>query len=1420
MPRVLILFSLILTAVLAHGNLLRNPAFQDDWATQLFETKNHHWNYSSEYQNRRDYNPDGWWCKGSWSWENADAEPGKRRLVLQGPNAVVVQRVNWVMVNDDRQLAGFPDGGGFPDVVTQRSKNPLAVVRDLTLRVTLRGIGVPEGAGTVEVSWQPWGGMWVADPMGNAAKPITVASRSLPVGSYRTTVEVTLPAEQWLQAAQAAAKDPEAAAAAEKDGLPLPVIAGVTISYTGKTGRVEVQRAELIAAEPDNVNLLPNGDFEQSAAGYPAHWEKAKAYNYFAPRGYYRFNTWHNTGFPNRGPVGADGLVTHGGGQSLKMVVAAGDDKSVASEPIVLNQPEPRLIEVSAWVKTDHLNALNIEAIDEKGRRLDGCIFVHKAPVSVGTDDWRQIRQVFRPREPVQSIRLLLCARGVNGYTLDDTGTQPQANVVGTIWWDDVRVIEPESTDAELTARTLEIGKNGLVVDPKAATTDSPMPASATVRIARNQLYLNNEIIDLTALQSRLKALHDQQGINLLVVKAEGDVPYQRVIEVLDIARLAGIAQIGLATRQPSLDDTPVAIATNLTALDLGEQKLGDNLLTATVRPQLFSKALLRLELTSPSGKKSVFNTPAMKAGGDGLIHFALPYRLAEPCPTAYTQYRAILSLVTITDFTVTAPPAVARPAKGTKTKPAPARPTATPQHVEKVLDATELWFGAWTAPIDLEIGAAYLRPEQSQFVRMNLGLSARSMPYIAAVQLELLRRGSGQVLKTWMLPATQQALAAQREKIPVELREDFGNLLLFDADVSALPVQPFNDPQRNWVLRSTLLKADGKPLDWAPPVLSTPFCRLAHEPAQPPVASVKIEKNLLYVNNQPWMPWGAVYGHIPVYDGPADSGNYRDLRNLAGWSYYDGFTAAPYNRFRNDLNCLRYVAAYTDVTDPKLVEDLKYRWTKDNLYCSTFFIVPNPVWSLDELRKKAGGPEKLAEYMQFAKADPMVVSTSAGVEEAFGIFHNATPEQLAGMGEAVKTLREGTGKPVMVAHGGGWNRFEFEKVPYYDIFDPETEPWYPAPLHVDLWPLVAGQDKTIWLRPQMYESVPYERWRYHVFVEMMRGCRGWQIAHGPGDQSTFRGLHAEMEFMKPIIYSQDPGPAIDISPWIEHWSRRYNGKTYLAAAVTHPLVHGRWNWEDVKNAPFTRSRASTGMLFEKEEALSYHGIQYLPRTVTVAPGAKLVQWVKLTPGAVPKGLALLLKTDGRWNAAASWGAFDMGAIRNDKSRAYAFLTSFYKNSSGFLGWDDTLVEKALPYIPERAVDQGPIPASEQWIKLEVPLEKIAREGTVIDGVSCLHSGVVPVSWGRTYIAFADGSEQTLIGDSLTLLPAWLAKTKITVPGLKAGAKVRVVFEDREIVAKDGYFLDDFRGQDLYQRFGGPNGYGIGPVALHVYEIQ
>jgi hypothetical protein len=95
------------------------------------------------------------------------------------------------------------------------------------------------------------------------------------------------------------------------------------------------------------------------------------------------------------------------------------------------------------------------------------------------------------------------------------------------------------------------------------------------------------------------------------------------------------------------------------------------------------------------------------------------------------------------------------------------------------------------------------------------------------------------------------------------------------------------------------------------------------------------------------------------------------------------------------------------------------------------------------------------------------------------------------------------------------------------------------------------------------------------------------------------------------------------------------------------------------------------------------------------------------------------------------------------------------------------------------------------------------------------------IRWGRTSVVAPGGEEVLIWGDDLARAPERLARTKIAVDGLRAGTRVRVLFEDRSLTAAVGSCVDDFRGRDLYQRFGGGPmlGYGGAPVALHVYEI-
>jgi len=305
----------------------------------------------------------------------------------------------------------------------------------------------------------------------------------------------------------------------------------------------------------------------------------------------------------------------------------------------------------------------------------------------------------------------------------------------------------------------------------------------------------------------------------------------------------------------------------------------------------------------------------------------------------------------------------------------------------------------------------------------------------------------------------------------------------------------------------------------------ASPFARLAHAEAQPPIRAVSIRENTVHVNDAPWLPWGANYGFTPHYAGPAivAPDAVRNLHDLPSWSYYDGFGSAAYERRRSDFNCARDYPGAEAVTDPAVARRIDDRWKTDGLYTGTFFVVPSPgVFSLTALSDKAGGAAKLADYLDFARDAPMVVSTGPGFEESFGAFHAATPDDLASLEKVVEELRARTRKPVMVGHGGAWNRFEFEKVAFFDVFDPETEPLHPANLRTDLFPLVADKPKAIWLRPQVYESVPFERWRFHTLVELMRGARGWQFAHGPSDASMMRGLHAEIDSLKETAVSTE----------------------------------------------------------------------------------------------------------------------------------------------------------------------------------------------------------------------------------------------------------------------------------------------------------
>ena len=146
----------------------------------------------------------------------------------------------------------------------------------------------------------------------------------------------------------------------------------------------------------------------------------------------------------------------------------------------------------------------------------------------------------------------------------------------------------------------------------------------------------------------------------------------------------------------------------------------------------------------------------------------------------------------------------------------------------------------------------------------------------------------------------------------------------------------------------------------------------------------------------------------------------------------------------------------------------------------------------------------------------------------------------------------------------------------------------------------------------------------------------------------------------------------------------------------------------------------------------------------------------------------------------------------------------------------------------------GELPAAGKWVRLEVPVETLGLDGQVIDGFDFLSKGD-NIWWERTLLV-RDGKDIPLCDGSVGVNPAQLKAVRFNVPGLKAGDKVKVMFDEREIVAKDGYFEDDLTGKPGYQNLAygiygdkiGETGYygdgifynyNFGRVAARLYEI-
>jgi len=74
---------------------------------------------------------------------------------------------------------------------------------------------------------------------------------------------------------------------------------------------------------------------------------------------------------------------------------------------------------------------------------------------------------------------------------------------------------------------------------------DKPQTAELVV-LPDDRMYLQKEKVRLDELSGKLKALRETMKDPILIISADKDVPYQRIIAVTDCAKMAGQAKLNL----------------------------------------------------------------------------------------------------------------------------------------------------------------------------------------------------------------------------------------------------------------------------------------------------------------------------------------------------------------------------------------------------------------------------------------------------------------------------------------------------------------------------------------------------------------------------------------------------------------------------------------------------------------------------------------------------------------------------------------------------------------------------------------------------------------------------------------------------------------------------------------------------------
>ncbi|MBI2193166.1 MAG: hypothetical protein HYU36_14395 [Planctomycetes bacterium] len=720
----------------------------------------------------------------------------------------------------------------------------------------------------------------------------------------------------------------------------------------------------------------------------------------------------------------------------------------------------------------------------------------------------------------------------------------------------------------------------------------------------------------------------------------------------------------------------------------------------------------------------------------------------------------------------------------------------------------TLLTFGTWSQAALVEVEKCYLSPDETQqTVSLNLGIARPRLDRTRTLRLEVRRaRDDQRVLSRDV--GDFQALAAgfNLSPLPQAWQGDSTNFCQFSLDVAALPIHPQTKPVRDHYILAQGIDAAGQVLFEG---RSPRFGRMeVHDEKFEPIQKVEISPdNYLLVNGKPFFNRGHI--RMPQHFGPSAFSR----KPFVNWRQY-GFNTTGVGR--------RYTP-----------EDLKTAWDALGLYVITQMVEPVPPMK-DETRNTV-------------KAD----ITHPGILGINFIEWESAPKG-GSADDNVRYAREIKGllggRPLWIS--AGWYSPTVNGVVYpayleHDLFAPENNSYFqPSQLaqEVGAKKRARGERYVLNTYPNVFNDMPWKVQRFEHWTEIVRGHTGYTIIGIPGDSTLFRGMNGEIRFIEPILFGKEKPRDVSIEPAVEHLVRAWEGRTYILATNAGPVIGGDWQWNTEIRDQGAASHSGDALWSRFHDFLKdYHSHFYRdgqPRSVQ--PGDTIVQYLFIPPGVPISSLVLMVRGNGDWSHHAVWGAFDHGQFTDSGVRMWLAkdMHQMFWGTVGFCGPEgsDPHQENLVKFIftAEQFHSLGALPPAGKWARLEVPVQTLGLGGKVIDGFGFLSRG--GRAWWERTLLVQGGKETVLCDGSVGVPPDQLRRVRFNVPGLAAGSRVQVVFEEREIAAQDGFFEDDLSGEPGYQnlwvgiygdKFGDTGYYGDGvfynynwgKVAARLYEV-